>query len=268
MLILPIVNKNRVLNVKIELKAAKKIYSGVNLDDMLESDVVINGNKFSDSTFFNSTSENAELDFIRSSSLLYKRNYRVTTREESDSTQYDVYEVDLPPKKINDGLDNLYGSVITDMRKEIPGVPRGRYVSFEKLGVGRHLTDERIARLQRIVSEVHDTSEWPKLFEEAGIADLVQTLDFVNLFDCTVIGSSSIPEDTLGTIIEAFDKLKTKDSRNLKKYYQTALDNHDIYAKISYINKLVYDRPLNLIQSEGQKSVQFVKKNEIRNNGN
>ena len=40
-----------------------------------------------------------------------------------------------------------------------------------------------------------------------------------------------------------------------------ALANRDIYAKLSYLNKILYGRPLSLIQSESQKQKQLVKTN-------
>lgn len=258
MLILPIVNKNRILNVEVKLKDAEKIRSGVKFDDANESEIIVNGKKLSESIY---NDDNAVVDFIRNNSLIYRRNYLVTTREEASSSFYDVYEVSQPPKRVNAPLDNLYASVVTDMRKEIPSVRRGRYLSFEKLGFDKYLTDEKIARLQRIVKENRDTSKWPSLFEEEGVADLSQTLEFINTFDCTVVNESTIPEDELQGVLKSMEVLNTRDTRNLRNYYQMALSNRDIYAKISYINKIIYDKPLSLIQSQKQKQKQLVKVN-------
>lgn len=263
MLILPIVNRNRILNVEVKLKDAAKIRSGVKFDDALESDVIVNGKKLSESTYKDEKNNYAVLDFIRGNSLVHKRNYLVTTRESSDSTFYDVYEVPQPPKKVNDSLDELYASVVTDMRKEIPGIKRGRYISFEKLGIDKHLTDDKLSKLQRIVKDVRDTRQWPALFEEEGIADLHQTINFINNFDCTVINDSTIPEDSIQDILKSLEQLNTRDARNLRNYYNMALANQNIYAKISYINRLIYDRPLSLIQSKSQKQKQLVKVNNI-----
>ena len=55
--------------------------------------------------------------------------------------------------------------------KEIPGVKRGRYGSFQKLGVGEHLTDEKIARLQ----ETSLCTNWPKdIFGHARFGCLIR----------------------------------------------------------------------------------------------
>ena len=263
MLILPIVNKRRVMNVQIKLKNAEKVRRRVSFEDANESEIIVNREKFSDSSFKEVRDEAAPTDFIRSRSLLHPRNFLVTTKEENDSKLYDVYEVAQPPKKVNISLDRLYGKAITDMRKEIPGVKgRGRYVSFEKLGMDKYLTDDKIANLQKIVKEERDSSRWPELFQEAGIADLGDTVDFINNFECTVLSDTTIPEDSLQDTLKALETINTRDYRNLKNYYNMAKSNADIYTKISYINKIIYDKPLALIQSKTQNQKQLIKKKD------
>ena len=165
MLILPIVNRNRVMNVEIRLRNARKIRTNVYSHETKESDIIVNRERFSNSIFKNSREENAPTDFIRSKSILYPRNFLVTTKPNTYSKNYDVYEVSQPPRKVNDCLDKLYGKAITDLRKEIPGAKnRGRYVSFEKLGMSDYLTKEKIDKLQEIVSEERDQSKWPEMF--------------------------------------------------------------------------------------------------------
>ena len=269
MLILPIVNKNpindrkRIMNVAITLRNAKKIRTDVYLNEAEESDIIVNREKFSNSIFKDIREENAPTDFIRAKSILYPRNFLVTTKQRTDSKNYDVYEVSQPPRKVNTSLDKLYGKAITDLRKKIPGVKnRGRYVSFEKLGMDEYLTDEKIAKLQRIVKEERDQSKWPEMFEKEGIADIGNTLDFINNFEFTVVSDTTIPESSLQDALKALSVIKTRDYKNLNNYYKMAERNADIYKKISYINKIMYDEPLTLIQSERQK--QLVKKpNEV-----
>lgn len=261
MLVLPIVNRKRVLSVEVKLKDIKKIRRGVNYADANESEIIVNREKFSDSSFKDSRDVKAPIDFIRSKSLLYPRNFLVTTKEENDSNLYDVYEVASPPKKVNDSLDKLYSRAIMDLRKEIPGtVRRGRYLSFEQLGIGDHLTDEKIAVLQRIVREERDESLWPKKFEEAGIADLAETIDFINNFECTVLSDTAIPEESLQDTLKSLAVINTRDFRNLNNYYKIAKSNTEIYTKISYINKIIYDKPLSLIRSKKQEQKQLIKK--------
>ena len=106
-----------------------------------------------------------------------------------------------------------------------------------------------------------DKSQWPSLFDQAGIADLVDTLQFLDYFDCTVVSDTTIPESSLQDMIESLSKLNTRDSKSLSNYYNMALSNRDVYAKISYINKMIYDKPLTLIQSTKQKHKQLIKVN-------
>ena len=263
MLILPIVNKRRVMNVQIKLKNAEKVRRRVCFEYANESEIIVNREKFSDSSFKEVKDDAAPTDFIRSRSLLHPRSFLVTTKEENDSKYYDVYEVAQPPKKVNNSLDRLYGKAITDMRKEIPGVKgRGRYVSFEKLGLDKYLTDDKIASLQRIVKEERDSSRWPELFHKAGIADLGDTVDFINTFECTVLSDNTIPEDSLQDTLKSLEAINTRDYRNLKNYYEMAKTNTDIYTKISYINKIIHDKPLTLIQARTSEQKQLIKKKD------
>ena len=62
-------------------------------------------------------------------------------------------------------------------------------------------------------------------------------------------------------MVESLRKLNTRDSRNLINYYNMALSNRDIYSKLSYVNKIVYNKPFTLIQSKRQKKKQLIKVN-------
>lgn len=262
MLVLPIVNKKRVMNVQIRLKDALKIRRGVKFDDASGSDIIVNREKFSESSFGISKDANAPIDFIRSRSILYPRNFLVTTKEEVDSNYYDVYEVPQPPKKVNDSLDKLYSKAITDMRKEIPGrLERGRYISFEDLGIDKQLSDEKIAMLQRVIRESDGNSDLGKKLADAGIADLDDIVKFFQNFECTLLSDTSISEDSLQDTIAALSVINSRDYRNLKKYYNMAKSNTDIYTKISYINKVLYDMPLSFSYGDSRQK-QFVKKKE------
>ena len=258
MLILPIINKRRVMNVEIKLKDAMKVRKGVSYDDASASDIIVNREKFSESSFKNSKNVTAPIDFIRSKSLLYPRRFLVTTKVQDSSSLYDVYEVPQPPKKSNESIDKLYSKAITDMRKEIPNRPkRGRYVSFEDLGFNKQLTNDKIALLQRVVKESCDSNDLGMKLQSAGIADLVDTADFISNFECTILSDTEIPEDSLQDTLKAMSSINTRDYRNLKKYYNMAKSNTDLYTKISYVNKIIYDKPLVLHRSldVGQKTL-------------
>ena len=263
MLILPIVNNKRVMNVEIKLKGASKIKEGVLYDDVNPGEIVVNREKFSDSSYHASRDRNAPIDFIRSRSILYPRKFLVTTKHEEDSEYYDVYQVPQPPKKVNDGLDELYSKSIKDMQNEIPGKnQRGRYVSFQDLGIDKDLSDEKISKLQKIIKDERNRSLWGEKFASAGIELLPETAAFLDNFECTILTDTTIPEDSLQDTLKALSAINTRDYRNLKKYYNMAQSNADIYTKISYINKIIYDKPLSLNHSNSSKQKQYIKRME------
>lgn len=263
MLIVPIVSHHNFYDVEIRLKNAKKIKTNLFSQDNNENDIIVNREKFSNSIFKNSIEENAPTDFIRAKSINYPRNFLVTTRQMHNSKSYDVYEVAQPPRRVNKCLDKLYGKAITDLKEEIPGVEnRGRYVSLEKLGMNEYLTEEKIDKLQEIVAEEKDQSKWPELFEREGIADVSSTLDFINSFEWTVVSGTTIPVTSIQDTLKSLSVIKTKDFRQLNKYYIMAQKNADIYRKISRIHRIMYDEKMTLIQSERQKQL-AKKQNEV-----
>ena len=263
MLILPIVNKRRVMNVELRLKTASKVRRNVCFDDAKQSEIIVNHARFSDSSFYQSREESAPMDFIRSRSLLYPRNFLVTTKQRRNSVNYDVYEVSQPPKKVSESLDKLYGKAILDLKNEIPEVKnRGRYVSFKELGFDHDLSDDKIARLQHIVKEERDSSKWPELFQKSGIADLQETIDFLRLFDCCVLADNTMAEDSLQDTLKSMEVINTRDYRNLKRYYDMAKSNADIYTKLSYTHKVIYNKPFALIRAKQSDAKQLIKKKD------
>ena len=262
MVVLPIINRGKIFNVEIKLKDAKKIRKGIKYTNVSESEVLVNGKTLSDSKVYN---EDTCLDFIRFNFLHtnYNNSYLVTTRNSNDSSFYDVYEIKKPPKYVNDALDRLYNKVLINMRKEVPDKKNnGYYVSLDDLGFNKYLTDDKIEQLKSIVTSVSNTDNWPILFKQAGIADLADTIDFLNVFDCTVVPSSTIYEDVLVGLIESFSKVKTRDFKGLNRYYNMAKENTNVYKKIVNVNKFLYNQPYRLIQSVKQREKHLVRVRE------
>ena len=157
-------------------------------------------------------------------------------------------------------MDLLYSLAITDLRKEMPNNNKGRYISLKQIGLNEVLSDEKLDKLYKIISTVPDASKWPTLFEQAKIFNIIDVINFLEIFDLTVIPSTSINEDAIGALLEALQKINTKDYNNLKKYYEMAIDNKESYHRLSYAYGLLYDKPYSLIQSNRQKAThQFVK---------
>ena len=256
MLILPIVNNGKVFNVQVSLRNAKKTQKNTTLEAIKESEVIVNGKKFSDSSF----NDDQIVDFIRYNSLNVARDYMVTTRDRQDSKYYDVYEVAMPPSKVNNNLDNLYLKAITDMRKEIPDSRNnGKYISLDRLGFNEYLTDEKLDRMKSIVTSVSNTESWPILFEQAGVADMASTINFLNIFDCTVVPGTTIDENYLTGLLDDFEKIHSRDFKSLNNYYNIAKGNREVYKKLSKVYTTLYKEPYRLIQSEKQRAKTYTK---------
>lgn len=263
MLIFPIVNRKRVMNVELNIKNANKVKTGVRYDDANESDIIVNSEKYSNSVFNNSKLPHGQIDFIRSKSILYPRSFLVTTKLHQTTSRYDVYQVPQPPKKVNESLDSLYSKSILDLQKEIPGKPnRGRYVSFKDIGLDDELSEDKIANLQKVIKEGNDKEEFGNKLKEAGVSDVVDIIDFFNTFTCTILSDSTIPEESLQDTLNALSPINTRDYRNLKKYYEMAKSNTEVYTKLSYASKIIYDKPLTLQQDKKQNQKRLIKKKD------
>lgn len=262
LLILPIVNKDRVLNVLVTLRGAEKVRSGVSIDGVSESDIIVNGRCFSKSSFADSKDPLILVEFIRNNLVAQNKFFSVTTKTSVNSDLCDVYQVNGVPIRGNDIFDRLYAAALLDMQKETPNNLKGKYLSFKRVGLGDVFSDEKVSRMKKIIDNV-DSSSWMSFFKDDGLVDMLQMLDLLNLFDFTVVGGATISEDTFKGVLTSFAKISSKDTKSLNNYYNMAVENSDIYAKMSYVSKMIYDKPFNLIQSSNQRnSVQFVKGSE------
>lgn len=273
MLVMPILNKNkktgvsRIFNVAVTFKGASKVKAETTLKGFGEGDVIVNGVSFNDSVYRNMGKDpNTVVNFIRNNQYRSsKKDFLITTRKYSDSTFYDLYNVDIPPKKISAGLDNLLGAVLIDLQKEIPGVSvKSRYLRLKDLGVDFHITPEKIEKLRYIIENVDDHTKRDYLFAANGISDLKATVDFMNLFDFTIIEGSTIKEEEFTYFLDHFQKFGSKDYRSLKRYHEIASDNKEVYQQLSRISELIYNKPINLIHSEKEK-VLVMKKGDTKN---
>ncbi len=254
MVVLPIANKDRVLFVEVTLKDAQKIHSSVCFESVPESEVIVNQQAYSQSSYAKDKDDSSVVNFIRNTSLISRNDFVVTTREEAESSRYDVYQVKQPPKFVNKALDNLYASIITDMRKQIPGAKKGRCISFDKLGFKDELSEDRVRTLQNVIASERNSSLWPGLLERAGVGDMPKTLEFLEHFDFTVIPATKINEEELRSVLSSLEPLQIQAYHNLNKVYQMAKDNQDIYSKLSRVYHSIYQQPYQLIHSSKQRS--------------
>ena len=180
---------------------------------------------------------------------IYKRPYLLTTRYYLNSELYDIYEVQYPNDNKERSLDILYSKAIKDINNNIPNKNnRGRYISFDDIGLSDSINDEVLTKLQKIVTKEKDPSKWKELLEKENISYLYDILDNLNLYDYSIIKDSEVSEESISDSIKALSTINTRDYKNLKKYYNMAKSNTETYIKLSYINRILYGKSLKLIQ--------------------
>ena len=249
MLVLPIINKNNIINVEITLKNANRVRQKVSYDEFGENEIIVNSEKISDSIYKDSKEKTAPIDFIRNKSILYKRPFLLTTRNYLNSKVYDLYEVQYPNDTKEKSLDILYAKAIKDINNNIPDKNnRGRYISFDDIGLSDSINDEVLTKLQRIVTKEKNPSKWKEQLEKENISYLYDILDNLNLYDYSIIKDSEVSEESISESIKALSTINTRDYRNLKKYYNMAKSNTETYIKLSYINRILNGKSLKLIQ--------------------
>ncbi len=251
MLVLPIVNRNRILKVSIELKTSVKLNDTI--DGIEESDILVNKTSFNNSIYNTKNIDPQKIvQFIRNNNIMHKKDFYVSTKKNSNSQDYNVFKIENPPTKVSDGLDRLYGSSILDIKNEIPNNIKGRFIDFKKLGIADNITVERLSKLEDIANNTN--SNYRKTLEKNDLTDLIDTLEYLKLFNCTVIKNSSIKiEDFLNTL-NILGTTNTPEYKELKKYYETALNNKEVYSLISKLYNIVYNESLNWIKSSDKSS--------------
>ena len=256
MLIMPIINKKRILNVNVGIKKASRVRENVFFDDVKKCDVIVNGKSFND---HKKNGDDEILSFIRNTSINYKRDYLITT-DDIDG-KYDVYRLPLPLNHVNDALDDMYTKAIVSMKYKNRDIDKdkGKYLSLDKIGLNNIFTDNKIKVMESIINSEKDKTKWPDIFKRVGVYDLVETINFLRQFDFTTISKSTILEDDMINMISSFDRINTKDTKSLNNYYDIAKSNKELYYKISYVNKILYGKSIGLIKSENQKNKKLVK---------
>ncbi len=250
MIILPIYNRGRVLNVKVELKNSKKLGKRTSSFNINPSDVIINGYKFSDSYLSETTSTpKTIMEFIRTNSKTGRSNILVSTKEEDGA--YELYEIDSIPDKVSDGVDNLIGTLILALKNE-SSTQKGRYLDLGKIELFDIITLDRIRDLE-FLSKNMDKVNLTRYIEEHDLRCLFRLLQSLEQFDFTVLKNSKMEEDRFNEFLEFLEPTNSRDYNNLKNYLEIAKNNQKEYSKISYLNKVINNKPLNLIHSSHEK---------------
>ena len=265
MLVLPILNKDKIFNARLTLKTATLENNATLLfENVGESDVMVNSKKLSESKL----DKDNIVEFIRFNSLNYPRDFFVNTKNKqfdkkkydeignkiSSEDTFDTYRVKPIPSRVNVYLDKLLNNIFLDMMNTVPNKDNnGRYVSLKRLGFDEFINDEKIATLKSIVETVTDSKKLPSLFRSAGVEELVDLVSFFDIFEATVITNSTINKDDLEKMINKYEKIHSKDFKGLNNYYRIAKENNEIYSKINIVSNLLYDKPFRLVQSEKQR---------------
>lgn len=248
MLTLPIVNRNRVFNIAVSLKNAAKVGTVKTDYNIGPSDILIHNNKYSESYQSRNTSTpKSVMEFIRSNAKIGKSNILISSKVHSDGT-YNIYTLDFPKDKVTDGLDNLLGALILDLKNE-SDVNKGRYLDFKKIGVFDCISEnnlDKISYLAQNMSYINIT----KYIEENNLRPLFSVLEIMNDFEFKVIKQSVVSQDDFLSMLEFFKATNSKDYYGLVNYYELAKENQKEYSKISKLNKIINNKPLELIQSD------------------
>ena len=147
MIVLPIVNRERILNVEVTLKDVSKVGNKAADFNINSSDIIIHNKKYNDSFYSKSVATpKSVMSFLRENGKIGKSNILVTTKADEKGL-FDIYDVKYPSDKVSDGLDNLIGTLLLDLKNE-SNSQKGRYLDLYKLGVFNIITEERLTDLE------------------------------------------------------------------------------------------------------------------------
>ena len=255
MLVVPIINRDRIMNVEIKLKNATKLdRKNITLKEGVSKSNIISHNSDYNTSSYN-INDDASLitEYIRNSGILYKKNYVIVTKEEAESTEFDSFEVKYPRLRVNENIDKLYGELVKDLKNSMPDNIKGHYIDFSKLGITKNITKEKLKTLKDIADH-SDPKDYKREIEENDLDDLIIELEFLlNEFDLTIIPESTMKLEYFDKLLDIFSNIKSRDYKALKNYKQIADNNKECYSKISKLYNIVYNDSLNWIHKETPK---------------
>ena len=189
MIILPICNRERILNVEVELKKARKVARKVNDFNVKPCDVMVNGYRYSESHFSKDiATPKSIMNFIRTNSKTGRSSILISTKEEDGV--YDIYELEGVNDKVSDGVDNLIGTLILALKNE-SSTQKGRYLDLSKIELFDEITLDRVRELE-FLSKNMDKLNISKYIEEHDLRCLFRLLQSMDEFSFTIIKNSLI----------------------------------------------------------------------------
>ena len=250
MLVMPILHKGKIYNVEVKLKNVYTIQDLGAFQKLFESDIIVNGRSFNQSKCYEKDSPLMNVVYFIRDNALYGNNSFFLTSRRNNQGDMNSFHVALPLPHVTDGLDALYGSVIQNMKREIPGHKKDRNLSLKKLGVSAHITEEKLNLLKKEVRNKEDREENSTISDHIDIDLLSQTLEFVRQFECKVIEEATVDERIIQSLLSPLGSIHTKESKQLKDYYLMAQENSEEYGKLDDLSKIMTGESLRLIRRE------------------
>lgn len=251
MIVLPIVNRERILNVEVTLKDASKVGSKTADFNIDSSDIVIHNKKYNGSFYSKGiATPKTVMKFLRENGKIGKSNILVTTKADEKGL-FDIYDVNYPGDKVSDGLDNLIGTLLLDLKNE-SNFQKSRYLDLYKLGVFDIITDKRLTDLEFLSKNMNQLNI-SKYVEEHDLRCLFKLIQAMDMFNFKVINKSVVSLDKFDSFLEFLEPTNSKDYNSLLNYSDLAKNNKNEYSKLSYIYKIINNKPLNLIQTTKEK---------------
>jgi hypothetical protein len=253
MLVLPIINRNRILNVEVNLKNAVKVSDEFYTKDIRPSDIVVNGNSYYEYLnlkHLTTSTTSSVMEFVRLSSKSGTKSILVSTKTD-DNNKYDVYRITKITDKISDGFDSLIGTLILDLKNRTPS-QKNRYLDLKKLQVFDIISESSLEKIEYASANL-ERLNISKYISDNNLGKLFRLIKDFDQFDFTIINKSIISLADFERILEFLEPVNSKDYINLKHYYDIARNNQREYSKLSYLYKTVSNKPLDIIHSAKKK---------------
>lgn len=253
MVILPLLYKEKIYNIKVSLKESSELSKDSLYDFSIEGDIIIYNQSYNKSSY--NTKEaplNNIIQFIRMNGFHSPDPFFHVVSKKDNEGNIRISQVFFPTQKVTDGLDALYSSVIQNMRRDIPNHSKDRNISLKKLKVADHVTEPKLKAVRRAMDKRDKEA-----FSKEAVLEMERTLGFLDQFDYTLISSTPLEEKTVRTMLDSMENLNTDVAREVKTYYQTAKENGKEYARLDHLSQILRGEHLEWI--EIQKSYTKVK---------
>lgn len=237
MLVMPLLYKGKIYNMEVRLKNVYEVEEKSIFEYPYESDVIVNGRSYNHSEYYvSNASHDSIVRFIRNHFVPSSSSFLLTSRKNNEG-HMKTFQIQAPLSHVTDGLDMLYGSVLLDMKKQIPDRYKDRNISLKRLGVASHITEEKLKVLRKVVSS--NSSFSTNKEKDEILHNFLDTFHFLNQFECRIIGNATILEKMIQGVMEPLSSIYTSSANEIRDYYQMAQENANEYAKLDYMTRIM-----------------------------